>query len=56
MGCKAFGDTTVLPPHDQAEESFEMRESSFRLVNASVDKWTELWEPLTIWLWGVLVV
>ena len=43
-----MGDTIILPPHYQAEELFEMRDSSFRLVNASVDKWMEPWEPLTM--------
>ena len=30
------------------KESFEMRDSSLHLVNASADKGTELWEPLTV--------
>ena len=48
MGCTVYGDTIILPPHYQADESFEMTDSSLRLVNASVDKWTELWKPLTV--------
>ena len=44
MGCTAYGDTIILQPHYQAEESFQMIDSSLRLV----DKWAEIWEPLTM--------
>ena len=32
MGCTAYGDTIILSAHYQTEESFEMRDSSVRLV------------------------